>query len=170
MEIFWTHYIRKRKELKVTMSKMHFGQYLGIITEIQYAFGIIKGLMIVHKPFNIKALFLAGQTGLEPATYCSKGSILSEGTIGQGDGGYLEVFGKSEEAEYNAIQDKDIKSPFKPVEFKKVNMYEAECEYLADCILNRKKYIRLQNFQFNMKIRNILTSFTVTLLLMQKLM
>ena len=79
----------------------------------------------------------ATKTRLE--IYGSKGSILSEGTIGQGHGGYLEVFSKSDGAVYDAIQDKDVESFFKPIEFKKVNMYEAECEYLADCILNRKE-------------------------------
>lgn len=79
----------------------------------------------------------ASKTRLE--IYGSEGCLLSEGTIGQGDGGCLEIFCKSEDTEYDAVQKKDVESQFKPVDFKKVNMYTAECEYLSDCILNNKR-------------------------------
>ncbi len=77
----------------------------------------------------------ASKTRLE--IYGSKGSILSEGTIGQGDEGSLELFTKSEDAAYDAVQSKDDSSLFKTVDFNKINMYTAECEYFAECILNK---------------------------------
>jgi len=60
------------------MSKMHFGQYLGNITETQCALGIKKGLMIVHKPFNIKLLLMVGDTGIEPVTSCMSSRTASK--------------------------------------------------------------------------------------------
>ena len=50
------------------MGKMHFGQYLGIITEIQCVLGIKKGLMVTHKPFNIKDILLVELARIELAT------------------------------------------------------------------------------------------------------
>lgn len=79
----------------------------------------------------------ASRTRLE--VYGSKGSIFTEGTIGQGDGGKAEgIFNKSLGG-YDATQSKDGGAKFKAIPFKKINMYTAEVEYMADCILNRRK-------------------------------
>lgn len=75
----------------------------------------------------------ASRTRLE--IYGSRGAILSEGTIGQSEGGKLEsIFGLGEAA-YDAEQNKDVEHKFKRIPFRKVNPYTAECEYFADCIL-----------------------------------
>jgi len=75
----------------------------------------------------------ASRTRLE--IYGSQGAILSEGTIGQGTGGTLEgIFGLGD-AHYDAAQNKDVRRTFRPIPFKRVNPYTAECEYFADCIL-----------------------------------
>ena len=75
----------------------------------------------------------ASRTRLE--IYGSRGAILSEGTIGQSEGGKLEgIFGLGEAA-YDAEQDKDIDRAFRRLPFRKVNPYTAECEYFANCIL-----------------------------------
>jgi len=78
----------------------------------------------------------ASRTRLE--IYGSKGSILTEGTIGQGTGGKIEgIFGLGEGG-YDATQNKDVQPRFRTIKFKKVNPYTAECEYFADCILKRR--------------------------------
>ncbi len=74
----------------------------------------------------------ASRTRLE--IYGSRGAILSEGTIGQSQGGRLEgIFGLGDAA-YDAQQDKDVERKFKRVPFRKINPYTAECEYFAGCI------------------------------------
>lgn len=78
----------------------------------------------------------ASRTRLE--IYGSQGAVLAEGTIGQGGGGKVEgIFGLGD-AGYDAAQDKDTDPQFKPIEFEAVNPYTAECEYFADCILNKR--------------------------------
>ncbi len=75
----------------------------------------------------------ASRTRLE--VYGSHGSILSEGTVGQSEGGKLEgIFGLGD-AVYDARQDKDVERSLKAIPFQKVNPYTAECEYFAECIL-----------------------------------
>lgn len=75
----------------------------------------------------------ASRTRLE--IYGSAGAILSEGTIGQGDGGVLEgIFGIGD-AGYEARQSKDVARRFRRIPYRKVNPYRAECEAFADCIL-----------------------------------
>jgi predicted dehydrogenase len=75
----------------------------------------------------------ASRTRLE--IYGSKGAILTEGTIGQGDGGTIEgIFGLGTAA-YDAQQNKDVAVGFQPMPYEKINMYMAECQYFADCIL-----------------------------------
>ncbi len=75
----------------------------------------------------------ASRTRLE--IYGSQGAILSEGTIGQSQGGKLEgIFGLGD-AGYDAQQNKDVQRRFQRIPFPKVNPYTAECEYFADCIL-----------------------------------
>jgi len=75
----------------------------------------------------------ASRTRLE--IYGSRGSILAEGTIGQGSGGRVEALLGSADAAYDATQNKDAAAAFAEVPFEKVNPYAAECEYFADCIL-----------------------------------
>lgn len=75
----------------------------------------------------------ASRTRLE--IYGSQGSIFSEGTIGQSQGGQMEgIFGLGNAA-YDATQSKDVARTFQPVPFEAVNPYTAECAYFADCIL-----------------------------------
>ncbi|MCK5805026.1 MAG: Gfo/Idh/MocA family oxidoreductase [Lentisphaeria bacterium] len=67
--------------------------------------------------------------------YGSKGSIFTEGTIGQSTEGTAEgIFGLGEGG-YDATQNKDVANTFQPIEFPAVNPYTAECAYFADCIL-----------------------------------
>lgn len=76
----------------------------------------------------------ASRTRLE--LYGSAGAIFSEGTVGQSVGGNLEgIFGLGSAA-YDAAQDKDVVRKFQRIPFKKVNPYQAECEYFARCILD----------------------------------
>lgn len=75
----------------------------------------------------------ATRTRLE--VYGSQGAVLSEGTIGQSQGGKLEgIFGLGSAA-YDAAQNKDVVRKFQRIPFKPVNPYTAECAYFADCIL-----------------------------------
>jgi predicted dehydrogenase len=78
----------------------------------------------------------ASRTRLE--IYGSQGALLSEGTIGQSQGGTLEgTFGLGD-ASYDAAQNKDTTRKFEPIPFPTVNPYTAECEYFADCILRKQ--------------------------------
>ena len=78
----------------------------------------------------------ASRTRLE--IYGSQGALLSEGTIGQSQGGTLEgIFGLGD-AGYDAAQNKDVARKLEPIPFPAVNPYTAECEYFADCILRKK--------------------------------
>jgi len=75
----------------------------------------------------------ASRTRLE--IYGSRGSIFTEGTIGQSTGGQVEgIFGLGDTA-YDASQNKDVARTFQPIPFEPVNPYTAECAYFADCIL-----------------------------------
>jgi len=75
----------------------------------------------------------ASRTRLE--IYGSRGAILTEGTIGQGQGGKVEgIFGLGD-AGYDATQNKDITPQFQEISYPTVNPYTAECEYFAQCIL-----------------------------------
>jgi predicted dehydrogenase len=70
--------------------------------------------------------------------YGSQGAILAEGTIGQEAGGTLEgIFGLGD-APYDARQRRRPTRGYRPIPFPQVNTYTAECDYLADCILNRR--------------------------------
>ncbi len=79
----------------------------------------------------------ASRTRLE--VYGSRGSIFTEGTIGQSTGGRMEgIFGLGE-AGYDAAQNKDVARTFQPVPFEPVNPYTAECESFAECVLNGRE-------------------------------
>lgn len=78
----------------------------------------------------------ASRTRLE--IYGSQGAVLSEGTIGQSVGGVLEVLETAAAAGYDAQQSKDVARKFQKTAFPKINPYTAECEYFADCILQRR--------------------------------
>jgi predicted dehydrogenase len=78
----------------------------------------------------------ASRTRLE--IYGSQGAILTEGTIGQGAGGTLEGILGLGDASYDSAQNKDTRRIFKKIPFRAINPYTAECEYFADCILNRR--------------------------------
>jgi len=75
----------------------------------------------------------ASRTRLE--IYGSRGAVLTEGTIGQGSGGKVEALLGLGEGAYDATQDKDVSRRFRPVRFRAVDPYRAECEYFADCVL-----------------------------------
>lgn len=78
----------------------------------------------------------ASRTRLE--IYGSQGAVLAEGTIGQSTGGVLEVYETAGPAGYDAQQSKDVARKFQKTPFPKINPYTAECEYFADCILQRR--------------------------------
>lgn len=78
----------------------------------------------------------ASRTRLE--IYGSQGAILTEGTIGQGDGGRMEGYFERGSSAYDAGQNKDGDSGFAPIAFEKTNMYTAECRSFADCILKQR--------------------------------
>lgn len=78
----------------------------------------------------------ASRTRLE--IYGSQGAVLAEGTIGQSVGGVLEILETSAPAGYDAQQSKDVARKFQKTPFPKINPYTAECEYFADCILQRR--------------------------------
>jgi predicted dehydrogenase len=70
--------------------------------------------------------------------YGSQGAILTEGTIGQGSGGQMRgIFGLGDTV-YDSAQNKDVARCFKPIRFRHVNPYTAECEYFANCILRNQ--------------------------------
>jgi len=79
----------------------------------------------------------ASRTRLE--IYGSRGSIFTEGTIGQSTGGQIEGILGLGDATYDAVQSKDVARTFQPVPFEPVNPYTAECAYFADCILNGRE-------------------------------
>jgi len=67
--------------------------------------------------------------------YGSRGSIFTEGTIGQSVGGQMEgIFGLGDTG-YDASQNKDVARTFQPIPFDPINPYTAECAAFADCIL-----------------------------------
>ncbi|MCX7011694.1 MAG: Gfo/Idh/MocA family oxidoreductase [Candidatus Sumerlaeota bacterium] len=78
----------------------------------------------------------ASRTRLE--IYGSRGGILTEGTIGQSVGGSVEAIFGLGDAAYDAAQNKDVARVFQPIEFDKINPYQAECEYFADCVLSNR--------------------------------
>ncbi|MBI4663950.1 MAG: Gfo/Idh/MocA family oxidoreductase [Verrucomicrobia bacterium] len=75
----------------------------------------------------------ASRTRLE--IYGSRGSILTEGTIGQGAEGKMEGIFDIGDAGYDAAQGKHTPRRFKRIPFRPINPYTAECEYFAGCIL-----------------------------------
>lgn len=76
----------------------------------------------------------ASRTRLE--LYGSAGAVFTEGTIGQSVGGKAEgIFGLGS-AGYDAAQSKDVVRKFQPLPFKKINPYQAEWEYFAQCVLD----------------------------------
>jgi len=78
----------------------------------------------------------SSKTRLE--VYGSQGSVFTEGTIGQSQGGAAEgIFGLGAGG-YDAAQNKDVVRTFEPIDFPQVNPYTAECDYFADCILNNR--------------------------------
>lgn len=76
----------------------------------------------------------ASRTRLE--IYGSRGSILTEGTIGQSTGGALGGILHVEGASYDPAQTKDTGRTFERIPFEPVNPYTAQFDYFADCVLN----------------------------------
>ncbi len=75
----------------------------------------------------------ASRTRLE--VYGSRGSVLSQGTVGQSTGGVLEGILDLGGADYDAQQDKDVARTLQPIPFDAINPYKAECEHFAACVL-----------------------------------
>jgi predicted dehydrogenase len=78
----------------------------------------------------------ASKTRLE--IYGSGGSILSEGTIGQGADGTLQGMLSVGSSGYDASQNKDLARAFQTIPYERVNPYTAQFEYFADCVMNRR--------------------------------
>jgi predicted dehydrogenase len=79
----------------------------------------------------------ASRTRLE--IYGSRGAVLSEGTIGQGSGGKLEVYAEARGQGYEAGQLKDLQSSFREEPFERVNPYTSEFESFALAVLGGKQ-------------------------------
>jgi len=79
----------------------------------------------------------ASRTRLE--IYGSRGAVLSEGTIGQGSGGRLEVYAEAEGKGYEAGQLKDAQSTFREEPFEQLNPYTCEFERFALAVLGGKQ-------------------------------
>jgi len=79
----------------------------------------------------------ASRTRLE--IYGSRGAVLSEGTIGQGSGGKLEVYAEAEGKGYEAGQLKDVQSTFREEAFEQRNPYTCEFESFAQAVLGGKQ-------------------------------
>ena len=94
----------------------------------------------------------ASKTRLE--IYGSRGTILSEGTIGQGSGGVIEgIFGLGEGG-YDATQNKDVATTFRKIPFPRVNPYTAECEYFAECVA-RRRAPKINNATHGLHLMNV---------------
>jgi predicted dehydrogenase len=78
----------------------------------------------------------ASRTRLE--IYGSRGTVLTEGTIGQGSGGKMEAILDLHGARYDAAQSKNAGRKFKRIAFPAVDPYMAECSYFAGCILRNE--------------------------------
>ncbi len=76
----------------------------------------------------------ASKTRLE--IYGSRGAILTEGTIGQDPGGRAEILIKESDSGYDPMQDKDIPSQFKPLEYEKRDLYLEQAKSFVSAILN----------------------------------
>ncbi len=85
----------------------------------------------------------ASRTRLE--VYGDRGAILSEGTIGQGSTGKLEVYCEQEAKGYEAGQLKDVDSSFRDVTFEAVNPYTRECELLAEAVLEGATEVKVND-------------------------
>jgi predicted dehydrogenase len=71
--------------------------------------------------------------------YGSRGAILSEGTIGQSVGGQMEGLFSLQETGYDAQQNKDVTRGFQSLPFERIDPYQAECEYFANCVLSGRQ-------------------------------
>lgn len=85
----------------------------------------------------------ASRTRLE--IYGSKGSILAEGTIGQGSGGFLEVYLNESAKGYETGQAKDSGGRFREEKFTEINPYTAELEYFSSLVLEGKKEVEINS-------------------------
>jgi len=75
----------------------------------------------------------AGQDRLE--LYGNKGSIQAEGTIGQMPSGKMVAYLSNSGKDYDPQQSKDsLDVSVKEIDYKPVNMYAAELDYLSGCI------------------------------------
>ncbi len=66
--------------------------------------------------------------------YGDAGSILAEGTIGQGTGGSVSAVTSGEGESYDATQERKGSTSYLPVHFEEVNPYTAEMEHFAACV------------------------------------
>jgi len=86
---------------------------------------------VVDAFFNVPDA--AGQARLE--VYGNKGSIIGEGTIGQGSGGEMVAYLGDSAAEYDPQQAREsLDVNARKIEYTPVNTYAAEMDYLSRCI------------------------------------
>jgi len=86
--------------------------------------------------------------------YGSAGSIMAEGTIGQG-GGTMEAIQLGKGAGYDAAQKRGAAPGWKEVKPGRFNMYKAEVEALSDAIQNNKK-VKMNTFDEGVQVLKIL--------------
>lgn len=93
---------------------------------------------VVDTFYNIPDAAAQGRLEL----YGNKGSILAEGTIGQANTGTMIAYLSDDAKKYDAQQEKtslDVKKIEIKNETPDINIYTAEIEYLANCILENKE-------------------------------
>lgn len=122
------------------------------VGEVQEVTALVDTLVFNYKSDDASSTLLkfkSGAHGFVDAFFCvpdasvlsrleiygSRGSILAEGTIGQGSGGTMMAYVEERERGYDAQQAReaaDVKP--KPITADPVNPYTAEIEYLSRCI------------------------------------
>jgi len=95
----------------------------------------------------------ASRTRLE--IYGSRGAVLSEGTIGQGSDGKLEVYAEQSGKSYEAGQRKDVESGFRSETFERVNPYTRECELFAEAVLEGARSPKVNDAEHGLHILEV---------------
>jgi len=95
----------------------------------------------------------ASRTRLE--IYGSRGAVLSEGTIGQGSDGKLEVYSEEARRSYEAGQRKDVETAFQPETFDRVNPYTRECELFAEAVLEGARSVKINDADHGLHILEV---------------
>jgi predicted dehydrogenase len=105
-------------------------------------------MAVVDNQFNVPDI--AARNRLE--LYGSLGSVLCEGTIGQGAGGEVTLFFEKKTGGYAANQQRSASGGV-PLKFQPVNTYRSEIEDFSDAILNRRKpHVHADEALWNLKV------------------